>query len=227
MNKSIPIKADSLLIDIPRQTLHLLPGVKHTAPYTPMATEPEFDTINVWHSKSWPCVLLCPAPSQLIQIYNTKPPRWCLFIWTQQLKLCMKLLRDFLRRWNIPLHLWLRFLSTKLCRGTFFSPLPTILPSASASTLPFFPCLSNRILSLFPSASLSTGFSSWFSAIPLFGQFSSLCLHLPSFPLIHFKHSNVLFLCVAPGLSIWHITQWMLSSFCIFCPLSFLTVHST
>lgn len=60
----------------------------------------------------------------------------------------------------------------------------------------FFPCLSNRILSVFPSVSLSIGFSSWFSAIVSFGQFSSLCYHSPSFPFIHFKskHSNVLFL---------------------------------
>lgn len=40
MNKSIAIRADILLIDIPRQVLHSLPGVKHAPPYTPITTEP-------------------------------------------------------------------------------------------------------------------------------------------------------------------------------------------
>jgi len=83
MNKSIAIRVDILLIDIPRQGLHSWTEVKHTPPYTPITTEPEFDSINIGHGWSWH--LLLPWSSSTRR--STEPPRrWHLFIWTPQLE---------------------------------------------------------------------------------------------------------------------------------------------
>lgn len=117
----------------------------------------------------------------------------------------------------------------KTLQRNFLFTLPAVLPSASASTLSFFPCLSNRILSLFPSASLSTAFSSWFCSSHHFVW----TILISIFPVSHLfpSKANTQMCCfcgVAPSLSTWHLTlsECCLLSF-IFCPLSFLTVHPT